>query len=102
MIVEAYFYKKHLIQFNFFSKSNAFNHFNCYIKSKLTSKKWVDEFLDWNPNEYNMINSTVLPHDVLWIPDTIVYNRHCTSLSVYFQSLKFLVFREIFFLYIEF
>ncbi|KAL3994729.1 Neurotransmitter-gated ion-channel ligand binding domain family protein [Acanthocheilonema viteae] len=37
-------------------------------------QKWIDEFLEWDPNEYDMINSTVLPHDVLWIPDTFVYN----------------------------
>ncbi|EJW88494.1 hypothetical protein WUBG_00597 [Wuchereria bancrofti] len=45
-------------------------------------QKWVDEFLDWNPSEYDMINYTVLPHSALWIPDTFIYNRHCTSLVV--------------------
>jgi hypothetical protein len=24
--------------------------------------------------EYDMINSTILPHEVLWIPDTYLYN----------------------------
>lgn len=24
--------------------------------------------------EYDLINSTILPHEVLWIPDTYVYN----------------------------
>uniref|UniRef100_A0A7E4VY85 Acetylcholine receptor subunit alpha-type deg-3 n=1 Tax=Panagrellus redivivus TaxID=6233 RepID=A0A7E4VY85_PANRE len=37
-------------------------------------QKWVDEALDWNPDEYNGINTTILPHDVLWLPDTVVYN----------------------------
>ncbi|KAK6104065.1 Neurotransmitter-gated ion-channel ligand binding domain family protein [Brugia pahangi] len=37
-------------------------------------QKWVDEFLDWNPSEYDMINYTVLPHSALWIPDTFIYN----------------------------
>uniref|UniRef100_A0AC34QMV7 Uncharacterized protein n=1 Tax=Panagrolaimus sp. JU765 TaxID=591449 RepID=A0AC34QMV7_9BILA len=37
-------------------------------------QKWVDEALDWDPAEYNGINTTILPHDVLWLPDTVVYN----------------------------
>ncbi|VDN93453.1 unnamed protein product [Brugia pahangi] len=45
-------------------------------------QKWVDEFLDWNPSEYDMINYTVLPHSALWIPDTFIYNRHSTSFVV--------------------
>ncbi|CAG9534384.1 unnamed protein product [Cercopithifilaria johnstoni] len=46
----------------------------CLTLSVWMTQKWVDEFLDWDPNDYNMINSTVLPHDVLWIPDTFIYN----------------------------
>ena len=37
-------------------------------------QKWVDEALDWNPEEYHGINTTILPHEVLWLPDTVVYN----------------------------
>lgn len=37
-------------------------------------QKWSDEMLDWNPQEYGMINSTILPHSSLWIPDTYLYN----------------------------
>ncbi|KAL3097542.1 hypothetical protein niasHS_003990 [Heterodera schachtii] len=37
-------------------------------------QKWHDEMLHWDPREYDMINSTILPHEVLWIPDTYVYN----------------------------
>uniref|UniRef100_A0A1I7XWL0 Acetylcholine receptor subunit alpha-type deg-3 n=1 Tax=Steinernema glaseri TaxID=37863 RepID=A0A1I7XWL0_9BILA len=37
-------------------------------------QKWVDEMLDWDPHEYNMINTTILPHNVVWIPDTYLYN----------------------------
>lgn len=37
-------------------------------------QKWRDEYLDWNPNEYGMINSTIIPFHHLWIPDTYLYN----------------------------
>ncbi|KAE9551089.1 hypothetical protein FO519_005704 [Halicephalobus sp. NKZ332] len=37
-------------------------------------QKWVDEALDWDPEEYGGINTTILPHNVLWLPDTVVYN----------------------------
>jgi len=37
-------------------------------------QKWVDEALDWDPEEYGGINTTILPHSILWLPDTVVYN----------------------------
>lgn len=37
-------------------------------------QKWKDEYLDWNPSEYGMINSTIIPFHHLWIPDTYLYN----------------------------
>ncbi|KAI1727934.1 neurotransmitter-gated ion-channel ligand binding domain-containing protein [Ditylenchus destructor] len=37
-------------------------------------QKWKDEMLDWDPRDYDMINTTILPHEVLWIPDTYLYN----------------------------
>ncbi|KAJ1366180.1 Acetylcholine receptor subunit alpha-type deg-3 [Parelaphostrongylus tenuis] len=37
-------------------------------------QKWRDEFLSWNPQEYGMINSTIIPFQYLWIPDTYLYN----------------------------
>lgn len=30
--------------------------------------------LDWNPRDYDYINSTILPHNFVWIPDTYLYN----------------------------
>uniref|UniRef100_A0A915EU81 Protein kinase domain-containing protein n=1 Tax=Ditylenchus dipsaci TaxID=166011 RepID=A0A915EU81_9BILA len=35
---------------------------------------WYDEFLDWNPLEYEMINKTIVPYTEIWIPDTCLYN----------------------------
>ncbi|PAV84158.1 hypothetical protein WR25_17163 [Diploscapter pachys] len=37
-------------------------------------QKWTDEYLSWNPREYGMINSTNIPFNHLWIPDTYLYN----------------------------
>ncbi|CAB3402778.1 unnamed protein product [Caenorhabditis bovis] len=35
---------------------------------------WYDEFLDWNPRHYGMINRTIVPSHQIWIPDTYLYN----------------------------
>uniref|UniRef100_A0A7E4V9H0 Neur_chan_LBD domain-containing protein n=1 Tax=Panagrellus redivivus TaxID=6233 RepID=A0A7E4V9H0_PANRE len=35
---------------------------------------WYDEFADWNPTEYGMINTTIMPYDEIFIPDTYLYN----------------------------
>ncbi|CEF60027.1 Neurotransmitter-gated ion-channel transmembrane domain and Neurotransmitter-gated ion-channel family and Neurotransmitter-gated ion-channel ligand-binding domain and Nicotinic acetylcholine-gated receptor, transmembrane domain-containing protein [Strongyloides ratti] len=37
-------------------------------------QKWTDEFLGWNPNKYGQINTTILPFESIWLPDTYVYN----------------------------
>ncbi|KHJ85196.1 Neurotransmitter-gated ion-channel ligand binding domain protein [Oesophagostomum dentatum] len=37
-------------------------------------QKWKDEYLTWDPREYGMINSTIIPFKHLWIPDTYLYN----------------------------
>ncbi|EFP13073.1 hypothetical protein CRE_17673 [Caenorhabditis remanei] len=38
-------------------------------------QKWNDDFLGWNPYLYGMINTTILPFDAIWLPDTYLYNR---------------------------
>ncbi|TMS37995.1 hypothetical protein L596_004813 [Steinernema carpocapsae] len=37
-------------------------------------QKWNDEFLGWNPQKYGLINSTILPYENIWLPDTYLYN----------------------------
>ncbi|CAI4228557.1 unnamed protein product [Auanema sp. JU1783] len=37
-------------------------------------QRWTDEYLNWNPRDYGMINQTIIPHEFLWIPDTYLYN----------------------------
>ncbi|KAL3085228.1 hypothetical protein niasHS_010297 [Heterodera schachtii] len=35
---------------------------------------WYDEFLDWDPREYELLNRTIVPYEDIWIPDTVLYN----------------------------
>jgi len=37
-------------------------------------QKWKDEFLGWDPHKYGLINTTILPYQSLWLPDTYLYN----------------------------
>ncbi|KAK0394578.1 hypothetical protein QR680_000815 [Steinernema hermaphroditum] len=37
-------------------------------------ERWHDEFLYWNPDDYNNITEIRLPHDSIWLPDTTLYN----------------------------
>uniref|UniRef100_A0A914V8S2 Uncharacterized protein n=1 Tax=Plectus sambesii TaxID=2011161 RepID=A0A914V8S2_9BILA len=37
-------------------------------------ERWRDELLYWNPTDYDDIEEIVLPHNVIWIPDTTLYN----------------------------
>ncbi|VDM59481.1 unnamed protein product [Angiostrongylus costaricensis] len=37
-------------------------------------QNWFDEFLDWDPREYGMLNKTIVPYDQIWTPDTYLYN----------------------------
>ncbi|CEF60417.1 Neurotransmitter-gated ion-channel transmembrane domain and Neurotransmitter-gated ion-channel family and Neurotransmitter-gated ion-channel ligand-binding domain and Nicotinic acetylcholine-gated receptor, transmembrane domain-containing protein [Strongyloides ratti] len=37
-------------------------------------QRWHDEMLDWNPQDYNNIESIILPSMSIWKPDTYIYN----------------------------
>ncbi|KAL1286284.1 Acetylcholine receptor [Trichinella pseudospiralis] len=39
-----------------------------------TVQMWRDEFLQWNPDDYGGINSVVVPYNMIWLPDTYLYN----------------------------
>uniref|UniRef100_A0A914W5B5 Uncharacterized protein n=1 Tax=Plectus sambesii TaxID=2011161 RepID=A0A914W5B5_9BILA len=44
-----------------------------YIKLSLSiSQTWKDEFLTWNPAEYDGTTSVMVPKTALWLPDTTV------------------------------
>ncbi|CCG28066.1 Acetylcholine receptor DES-2-like protein [Caenorhabditis elegans] len=37
-------------------------------------ERWFDEFLYWNPDDYENITELRLPYDSIWLPDTTLYN----------------------------
>ncbi|GMR37464.1 hypothetical protein PMAYCL1PPCAC_07659 [Pristionchus mayeri] len=37
-------------------------------------ERWYDEFLYWDPKDYDNITELRLPHDTVWLPDTTLYN----------------------------
>ncbi|KFD53183.1 hypothetical protein M513_05893 [Trichuris suis] len=39
-----------------------------------TVQMWYDEMLRWNPKDYGGVESIVVPHDLVWLPDTYLYN----------------------------
>ncbi|XP_064647842.1 neuronal acetylcholine receptor subunit alpha-10-like isoform X2 [Lineus longissimus] len=54
---------------------------NCWL-----NQNWQDVKLKWNSTDYNGIKEIVLPYDVAWKPDTILYNNadsasHWSSMS---------------------
>nr|CAD2169556.1 unnamed protein product [Meloidogyne enterolobii] len=36
-------------------------------------QNWFDEFLDWDPNKFEMINKTIVPYQQIWVPDTVFF-----------------------------
>ncbi|CAB3398168.1 unnamed protein product [Caenorhabditis bovis] len=37
-------------------------------------ERWYDEFLFWNPADYENITELRFPYDEIWLPDTTLYN----------------------------
>lgn len=37
-------------------------------------QRWVDEYMTWDPADYNGLEEIRVPSDLLWLPDTIMYN----------------------------
>lgn len=45
-------------------------------------ESWNDDFLWWNPERFDNLTEIILPHYVLWKPDTTLYvNLHRSKLS---------------------
>ena len=38
-------------------------------------KVWTDEFLTWNPSEFNGTEEMFLPADSVWLPDITLYEK---------------------------
>uniref|UniRef100_A0A914MAR0 Neurotransmitter-gated ion-channel ligand-binding domain-containing protein n=1 Tax=Meloidogyne incognita TaxID=6306 RepID=A0A914MAR0_MELIC len=43
-------------------------------------QNWFDEFLDWDPNKFEMINKTIVPYQQIWVPDTKMDRRSTEAL----------------------
>ena len=41
----------------------------------LRLQEWYDEFLTWDPADYDGLNYTVMRADDLWLPDIYIQNR---------------------------
>ena len=46
-----------------------------YLISINFFQMWQDEFLSWNPSEWNGIQELVVPPSEVWLPDIAVINR---------------------------
>jgi hypothetical protein len=38
-------------------------------------EQWCDDTLYWDPAEYGNQTSISVPHEIVWLPDTLLYNR---------------------------
>ncbi|RWS19385.1 hypothetical protein B4U80_09742, partial [Leptotrombidium deliense] len=36
--------------------------------------EWTDEFLTWNPEEFDNFSSFRIPCEKIWLPDIVLYN----------------------------
>ncbi|XP_075265697.1 neuronal acetylcholine receptor subunit alpha-2-like [Convolutriloba macropyga] len=43
---------------------------------------WVDEYLQWNPADYNNITDIRVESDQIWIPDLVVTNAEYFSRGI--------------------
>ncbi|XP_071489583.1 neuronal acetylcholine receptor subunit alpha-10-like [Diadema antillarum] len=44
------------------------------ITAMWLEQNWVDEYLRWDPMDYDNITSIHVPSTLIWIPDTVLYN----------------------------
>ena len=44
------------------------------LKVPFKFQRWYDEFLYWDPEDYENITELRLPFDSIWLPDTTLYN----------------------------
>jgi hypothetical protein len=36
---------------------------------------WTDDMLYWDPLAFGNVSDISVPHDVIWLPDTVLYNK---------------------------
>lgn len=38
-------------------------------------KDWMDSKLNWEPDEYGGVEQLIVPSELLWLPDILLYNK---------------------------
>ena len=49
--------------------------------SYIYTQKWTDEYLQWDPDNYEGIDFVKLPSHRIWMPDIELYNTYVTIIS---------------------
>src|ERR1700722_11182847 len=52
-------------------------------------QNWVDYKLTWNPADYDNITRIHIPHNKLWKPDVVLYNKYAyghQGLRIHFSA----------------
>eukprot|EP00057_Strongylocentrotus_purpuratus_P006891 XP_011661365.1 PREDICTED: acetylcholine receptor subunit alpha-like [Strongylocentrotus purpuratus] len=49
----------------------------------MTKKVWTDEFLRWDPADFNGLKSFKITSDLIWMPDIVIYNNAADSYEPY-------------------
>ncbi len=57
--------------FFYFFKLCSF-HLIYYFRLK---KDWMDSKLNWEPDEYGGVEQLIVPSELLWLPDILLYNK---------------------------
>ncbi|GIX87181.1 hypothetical protein CEXT_744991 [Caerostris extrusa] len=42
-------------------------------------KEWMDDYLSWNPIEYENLTKIRIPCEKIWLPDIVLYNKACCA-----------------------
>ena len=42
---------------------------------------WMDEFMQWDPEEFGGVAKIRLPGESIWTPDIILFNKYTTILT---------------------
>ena len=66
-MVLTMFYSPNSIFLRHFQVSGAYYDLFCL-------QRWTDEYLVWDPDEYDGITSVRLSSEKIWIPDIMLYN----------------------------
>ena len=49
--------------------------------ARMRTQVWIDPKLAWSPDKYGGLRVIRLPHDAIWRPDILLYNKYVTSIN---------------------